>query len=91
MKEILGLVVVVFSGLGAVFGVIGGTVLLNTFHIAFGIMFALKILIVMGVLVMTLSWWTVILVPIAMFVGGWLCIGIGILFGAISASILENM
>jgi len=89
MKEVLGLVAVVLGGLSAFLGFIGGVVLLNTWAIAFVVLFVVKILIVVGVFTVALSWWTVILTPIGMFLGGLLCLGLALVVGTIIASIAK--
>lgn len=90
MKEIMGVIAVGLGGLSAVFGVLGGVVLLKTWHYVFGILFAVKILISMSVLTATLSWWSVFLIPLGMLGGGFLFIGIGMLMGVIVQAILEG-
>ena len=89
MKKILGVYAMVLGILGAVLSVIGGGILLNTWWIAFVVLFVIKILTWIGILSITLSLWTVFLVPLGMFVGGWICIGLGVLVGGILASIAE--
>lgn len=91
MKEVLGFIVIILSGLSAVLGVIGGAVLLRTWWIAFAGLFVAKIVIWGASLAVTLSWWTVFLVPLGMFVGGFLFIGLGIVVGMLLAIIIDSL
>ena len=91
MKDFLKFAVVILSGLSAVLGVIGGAVLLRTWWIAFVVLFVLKIVIWIASLTITLSLWTVFLVPIGMFIGGFLFIGLGIVMGALASAIVDDL
>jgi len=91
MKDVMKLIAIVLGGISAVFGILGGVVMLRTWWIIAVILFVLKIVLIVIGSAVALSWWAVIFVPVGMFFGGLLLVAVSGFLGVVMATILEDL